>query len=266
MNSRLFIYFKGFHKLALVMTILCGFLALCSTSVKAEVLEKYQSSGENASTYFSGRIRDGLTISGSLIISENMIKSGAGAPDRPGPMGFLTLDIINPETGEIRWGMGEISLSEFDIANSLKNAIAKGTALVEFMNWYDPYLPPPDELIKPYPPTEPPIDPPPVPVDPIIPVVPYPVPTYEFVEFDVTWTGTGDIMTGHNTSNTTYQDLRIHSRSIGRYVDATTAGTIKGETFSLNLEPVIYPDPYYYYYPLSTIAKSKDGYMIISKP
>lgn len=97
----------------------------------------------------------------------------------------------------------------------------------------------------------------------------YPQPTFERIEIHVTWTGTGEFMTGHYSSNNTFQDIRMHSRSIGRYNEATVAGSITGETFSLNLEPVTVPDPYGYYpypYPSSMIGKYSDGYMVIVKP
>ncbi|MGA1865483.1 MAG: hypothetical protein ACMUHX_10510, partial [bacterium] len=211
-------------------------------------------------------------------------------PVRPGPMGFLTINIENWSDNdddcygydcyEYKWGTATIELTSFEISGSLGSACAegKGTLIWEQPYYYPyPYTPYPNDPYAPYPyPTDPnqPTILPPYPPYPY----PYPPPTEE-VTIKITWTGEDEITSGHNNMRSSYGDMRMHMHTSGTFRYATATGLIKGETFEVEVKPPPppepYPVPYPYqppYYPApypysyAAIGRSRTGYVSIYKP
>lgn len=274
--------------IAITLTV----LMLISGSAEA-VTMKFQTSGKYAFVDFFNDSNAQVT-SGFLQVSEEMLKYAPGSPVRPGPMGFLTINIENLTDNDdddncygydcydYKWGTATIELTSFEVSGSLRSATAEGKGT---LIWEQPYYYPYDPNYYPY--------------DPYLPYPPYPYPyplPTEEVTIKITWTGDSDVTSGHNNMRSTYGDMRMHMHSSGTFRYATATGLIKGETFEIEVKPppppepypvpvpvdpydpdgpylppypYPYPSPYYpapYPYSYATIGRSMTGYMDIYNP
>ena len=234
------------HKLLMVLQFTIAFVLvggmLASESAGDEFPMKYHLSGKVASADF---IDDstGQLISGFVQVSKVMYKLVPGSPERPGPMGFLTIrkESIDNADG-YQMGTAIIELTSLKISNNLFSAYAEGKGT---LIWEQPSYSSSQQ------------------------------PQAEEITIFINWTSEEKISSGHNNVRSSYDDIitYVHSSGIFRY--ATATGLIIGETFEVEVkpppppQPSLYPPPYPYPapYPYSsaTIGRSQYGFISIYK-
>jgi hypothetical protein len=197
---------------------------------------KYQENAKIAFVNFYSDMNNCEYIDGYLQVSDGMFKYAPGPPERPGPMGYLYINIDDWCEGDSRYGFANFELESLSISPDFRSAYAKGQGIIY---WESPWYP--------YPP-------------------PQPLP--EEFTIEVTWTGENMVVSGHNNFRSSNGGVRTIIHACGKTRFATVTGTVTGETFEFELEapPIEPPPPPYPPYPYAGIGRNRAGFISISKP